>query len=76
MGGSMGVLSYFASGNLYYDALKNLFYAPMRVFDQTPVGRIMGIFGKDVGVLQGSRHIRCNTSDAPPFSYSTPDRHN
>src|SRR6478609_4498835 len=50
MGASMGILSYFASGNLYNDALHNLFHAPMYVFDTTPLGRIMGVFGKDVSV--------------------------
>jgi ABC-type multidrug transport system fused ATPase/permease subunit len=50
MGGAMGILSYFASGNLYNDALRNLFHAPMHVFDTTPLGRIMGVFGKDVSV--------------------------
>ncbi len=51
MGGSMGILSYFASANLYNDALRNLFHSPMSTFDTTPVGRIMGIFGKDIDTV-------------------------
>lgn len=38
LGGSIGILSYFASSNLYNDALKNLFLAPMSVFDTMPLG--------------------------------------
>lgn len=50
MGAVMGILSYFASNNLHADALKHAFYAPMSVFDTQPLGRMLGVFGKDVDV--------------------------
>lgn len=74
MGGAMGILSYFASGNLYNDALGNLFYAPMQVFDQTPVGRIMGIFGKDVGVPARRRDQQCLNILVLSFTLDRHDR--
>jgi ABC-type multidrug transport system fused ATPase/permease subunit len=51
MGATMGMLSYYSSNNLHHDALQNLFYSPMSVFDTQPLGRILGVFGKDVDTV-------------------------
>lgn len=48
MGATMGILSYLASNNLHHEALQNVFYSPMSVFDTQPLGRILGVFGKDI----------------------------
>lgn len=54
MGGAIGILSFYASGTLYDDALRHLFFAPMSTFETTPLGRIMGVFGKDMDVCDNS----------------------
>ena len=51
MGATMGILSYLASNNLHSEALQNVFYSPMSVFDTQPLGRILGIFGKDIDTI-------------------------
>ncbi|KAL7419852.1 hypothetical protein Q5752_005768 [Cryptotrichosporon argae] len=51
MGASMGIMSYLASRNLYRAALHRVFYSPMAFFDTQPLGRIMGIFGKDIDTV-------------------------
>lgn len=51
MGATMGVLSYLASNNLHAEALNNIFYSPMSVFDTQPLGRILGVFGKDIDTI-------------------------
>ena len=51
MGATMGVLSYLASNNLYASALQNIFYSPMSIFDTVPLGRILGVFGKDIDTI-------------------------
>ncbi|KAL5526288.1 hypothetical protein ACEPAF_8011 [Sanghuangporus sanghuang] len=51
LGVAMDVLTIFASKNLHHDALRNIFYAPMSYFDTTPLGRILGVFGKDIDIV-------------------------
>jgi len=51
MGTTMGMLSYLASNNLLSEALQNVFYSPMSVFDTQPLGRILGVFGKDIDTI-------------------------
>lgn len=51
LGLSMSWQSYLASKNLHHDALVHVFHAPMAFFDTTPLGRILGIFGKDIDTM-------------------------
>jgi ABC-type multidrug transport system fused ATPase/permease subunit len=51
MGATMGFMAYFASNNLHREALENVFYSPMSVFETQPLGRILGVFGKDVDTI-------------------------
>jgi ATP-binding cassette subfamily C (CFTR/MRP) protein 1 len=51
MGATMGMLSYMASNNLHSEALQNVFYSPMSVFDTQPLGRVLGVFGKDIDTI-------------------------
>lgn len=51
MGLSMGSMAYFASKNLYSGALRRVFFSPMSFFDTQPLGRTMGIFGKDIDTV-------------------------
>ncbi|KAI0035574.1 ABC protein [Vararia minispora EC-137] len=48
MGLSSDVLGVFVSQNLHHRALRNVFGGRMSFFDTTPLGRIIGIFGKDI----------------------------
>ncbi|PPQ77123.1 hypothetical protein CVT25_010817 [Psilocybe cyanescens] len=42
------IFSYFVSQNLHHEGITNIFHAPMAFFDTTPMGRIIGVFGKDI----------------------------
>ncbi|KAI5990317.1 ABC protein [Pisolithus orientalis] len=48
VGASVDLMSYFVSQNLHYQSMRTVFHAPVSFFDTTPVGRILGVFGKDV----------------------------
>ncbi|KAK0495417.1 ABC protein [Armillaria luteobubalina] len=48
LGISVDIMSSFISKNLHKDALWHIFHATMTFFDTTPMGRILGIFGKDI----------------------------
>ncbi|WVF66753.1 hypothetical protein IAT40_001495 [Kwoniella sp. CBS 6097] len=48
MGATMGIMAYLASQNLHSGALQNVFYSPKSMFDTQPLGRILGVFGKDI----------------------------
>ncbi|WRT65384.1 uncharacterized protein IL334_002327 [Kwoniella shivajii] len=51
MGASLGIMANLASQNLHSSALENVFYSPKSVFDTQPLGRILGVFGKDIDTI-------------------------
>ncbi|WVQ63051.1 uncharacterized protein L199_001202 [Kwoniella botswanensis] len=51
MGAIMGILASLASQNLHSSALANVFYSPKSMFDTQPLGRILGVFGKDIDTI-------------------------
>ncbi|KAJ1300471.1 hypothetical protein OPQ81_005286 [Rhizoctonia solani] len=51
MGIALGCLTYESSKRLHNQALNRVFHAPMSFFDTTPLGRILGVFGKDVDTI-------------------------
>ncbi|KAH7335823.1 ABC protein [Rhizoctonia solani] len=54
MGVALGCLTYESSKRLYSQALNQVFHAPISFFDTTPLGRILGVFGKDVDTIDNS----------------------
>jgi ABC-type multidrug transport system fused ATPase/permease subunit len=50
-GACLTIMSMNASKDLYRNALTHIFFSPMSFFDTTPMGRILGIFSKDMDVL-------------------------
>ncbi|EUC58392.1 ABC transporter protein YOR1 [Rhizoctonia solani AG-3 Rhs1AP] len=54
MGITLGCLSYESSKHLHKQALNRVFHAPMSFFDTTPLGRILGVFGKDVDTIDNN----------------------
>lgn len=57
-GFALTAMSVHASCELFDRSLRNLFRSPMSFFDTTPLGRILGIFGKD-----------CDTMDSLVLEY-------
>ncbi|KAG8995314.1 hypothetical protein FRB94_009286 [Tulasnella sp. JGI-2019a] len=51
LGVSMALLSFYACVSLHHQALGKVFHAPMSFFDTTPLGRILGVFGKDIDTI-------------------------
>lgn len=69
MGSTMAVISYNASGALHHAALERLFFAPMTLFNSTPLGRIMSVVGKDIDVADNllSDSLRMGESASAVF---------
>ncbi|KAF7375203.1 ABC protein [Mycena sanguinolenta] len=51
MGVGIDVLSMTAAKNLHHNSVYNILYAPMSFFDTIPMGRIIGIFGRDIDTI-------------------------
>lgn len=47
LGLAMSYFNFFASRNMHKEVIQKIFYAPSSFFDTVPLGRIMGVCGKD-----------------------------
>ncbi|KAK7032833.1 ABC protein [Favolaschia claudopus] len=51
MGLAIDMLSMTAAKNLHHESVQNMMFAPMSFFDTIPMGRIIGVFGKDIDTI-------------------------
>ncbi|KAF8207123.1 hypothetical protein K438DRAFT_1962751 [Mycena galopus ATCC 62051] len=51
MGAGIDLLSMAAAKSLHHTSVENILYAPMSFFDTIPMGRIIGIFGRDIDTI-------------------------
>ncbi|TRM58678.1 ABC protein [Schizophyllum amplum] len=51
LGMAMDLMASIASKNMHHAAINSIFYARMSYFDTTPLGRILGIFSKDIDIM-------------------------
>ncbi|PVF95679.1 ABC protein [Serendipita vermifera] len=54
MGAALGWQSYLASKNLHHLVVMKLFHASISFFDTTPLGRLLGVLGKDIDGLDNN----------------------
>ncbi|KAK0189837.1 ABC protein [Armillaria mellea] len=62
LGISIDIMSSIISRNLHKRALWYVFHATMAFFDTTPIGRILGIFGKDIDSIDNQLPIAITIS--------------
>ncbi|KAF8317717.1 ABC protein [Clavulina sp. PMI_390] len=53
-GAALSFMSNLASANMHGNAFETALHAPMSFFDTTPLGRIIGIFGKDMDTIDNT----------------------
>ncbi|KAG8946658.1 hypothetical protein FRC04_011552 [Tulasnella sp. 424] len=51
LGVTMSILSFYACKSLHKQGTHKVFHATMSFFDTTPLGRILGVFGKDIDTI-------------------------